>query len=145
MTIEQVDVEKIRPLRSLVLRPGQPIESTDYDRDKDQHTLHYAVVKESEIISIATFYPEPMVEIQAVKAYRLRGMATHPSFRRQGLASAMMIQAMADIQQLQGDLIWCKARLVAIEFYESLGFVKIGPIYDKEGIGPHFTMYKKTP
>ena len=33
MTIQQVDVEIIRPLRSLVLRPGQPIESTDYDRD----------------------------------------------------------------------------------------------------------------
>jgi ribosomal protein S18 acetylase RimI-like enzyme len=32
---------------------------------------------------------------------------------------------------------------VAIEFYESLGFMKIGPMYEIEGIGSHFTMYKK--
>jgi ribosomal protein S18 acetylase RimI-like enzyme len=70
-------------------------------------------------------------------------MATHPNYRRQGLARAMMLKAMADIQKLGCDLLWCKARLVAIEFYESLGFVKVGPIYEIEGIGPHYTMYKR--
>ena len=53
-----------------------------------------------------------------------------------------MLQAMADIQKLGCDLLWCKARLVAIDFYESLGVIKNGPIYEIEGIGPHFTMYK---
>ena len=69
-------------------------------------------------------------------------MATHPNYRRQGLASSIMLQAMSDIQKLGGDLLWCKARLVAIDFYESLGFIKTGPIYEIEGIGPHYTMYK---
>ena len=36
MIIQRVQAEDIRPLRSLVLRPGQPIESTDYDRDNDK-------------------------------------------------------------------------------------------------------------
>ena len=80
MIIQQVDVEKIRPLRSLVLRPGQPIDSTN--------------------------------------------------------------KAIYDIKNLGGDLIWCRARLVAIDFYQSIGFLKIGPIYEIEGIGPHYTMYK---
>lgn len=142
MTIQQVEVEKIRPLRHLVLRPGQPIESTDYDRDKEYQTLHYANLLDKSVLCIATFYPESMLEIKSSNAYRLRGMATHPNYRRQGLARELMIKAMKDIKLATGDLIWCKARLVAIEFYESLGFVKIGPIYEIEGIGPHFTMYK---
>ena len=142
MTIQQVEVDKIRPLRHLVLRPGQPIESTDYDRDKDEQTLHYASVLDHSVVCIATFYPEPMLEVPSLNAYRLRGMATHPNFRHQGLARDLMIKAMADITSANGDLIWCKARLVAIEFYESLGFVKIGLIYEIEGIGPHYTMYK---
>ena len=83
-----------------------------------------------------------MLEIEASLAYRLRGMATHPNFRRQGMARTMMLQAMADIQKLGCDLLWCKARLVAIDFYESLGFIKTGPIYEIEGIGPHYNMYK---
>ena len=99
MTIQQVDVEIIRPLRSLVLRPGQPIESTDYDRDKELQTLHYANIVNQKVCSIATFYPESMLDIEASVAYRLRGMATHPNYRRQGLARAMMLQAMADIQK----------------------------------------------
>ena len=48
MTIQQVEVDKIRPLRHLVLRPGQPIESTDYDRDKDEQTyimLLYQIIR----------------------------------------------------------------------------------------------------
>ena len=124
MTIQQVDVEIIRPLRSLVLRPGQPIESTDYDRDMEPQTLHYANIVNQKICSIATFYPESMLEFEALLAYRLRGMATHPNYRRQGLASSMMLQAMADIQNLGCDLLWCKARLIAIDFYESLGLYK---------------------
>ena len=142
MTIQQVDVEMIRPLRSLVLRPGQPVEATDYDRDKELQTLHYANIVNQQVCSIATFYPEPMLEIETLAAYRLRGMATHPNYRRQGLAWAMMLQAIQDIRKLGSDLLWCKARLVAIDFYESLGFIKIGPIYEIEGIGPHYTMYK---
>ena len=142
MTIQQVDVEIIRPLRSLVLRPGLPIEFTDYDRDKELQTLHYANFINQKVCSIATFYPEPILEVEALVAYRLRGMATHPNYRRQGLASSIMLQAMSDIQKLGGDLLWCKARLVAIDFYESLGFIKTGLIYEIEGIGPHYTMYK---
>ena len=142
MTIKQVNVEIIRPLRNLVLRPGQPIESTDYNRDKEFQTLHYANIINQKVCSISTFYPEPIPAIEASVAYRLRGMATHPNYRRQGLARAMMHQAMVDIQKLGCDLLWCKARLVAIDFYESLGFMKIGQIYEIEGIGPHYTMYK---
>lgn len=143
MTVQQVEVEIIRPLRSLVLRPGQPIESTNYDRDNDENTLHFAVLKEAVALCIATFYPEQMEEISSIRAYRLRGMATHPDYRRLGLASDLMHIAMIGLRDQGCDLLWCKARLVAIEFYESLGFVKIGPMYEIDGIGSHFTMYKK--
>ena len=143
MTIKLVDVEKIRALRSLVLRPGQPLDSTNYERDNEKLTLHYANITNKEVLSIATFYPESMIEVKALNAYRLRGMATHPNYMRKGLARSLMLKAIQDIQNLGGDLIWCKARLVAIDFYRSIGFLKIGPIYEIEGIGPHYTMYKK--
>ena len=143
MTVQQVEVEIIKSLRSLVLRPGQPIESTDYERDTDENTLHFAVLKERVALCIATFYPEPIMEMSSHNAYRLRGMATHPEYRRLGLGTDLMRKAIDDLQDKGADLIWCKARLVAIQFYESLGFVKIGPQYEIDGIGSHFTMYKK--
>ena len=142
MTIKQVDVEEIRSLRSLVLRPGQPKDSTNYEKDNEIPTLHYANIINKKVCSIATFYPEPMLELKAFNAYRLRGMATHPNYVRRGLARSLMLKAICDIKNLGGDLIWCKARLVAIDFYQSIGFLKIGPIYEIDGIGSHYTMYK---
>ena len=69
-------------------------------------------------------------------------MATHPEYRRQGLARGIMCKVKRDLKYINVDLIWCRARIVAVEFYQSLGFVKIGPIYEIEEIGPHYTMYK---
>ena len=40
-------------------------------------------------------------------------------------------------------MVWCNARLVAIDFlYRSIGFKIVGEIFDIEGIGPHYYMYK---
>ena len=83
-----------------------------------------------------------MEGVYSRKAYRLRGMATHPNFRRKGLGKDLMQSAFTHLLQQQADLLWCKARLVAIPFYRSLGFQIIGEQYDIEGIGPHYTMYK---
>ena len=83
MTIQQVDVEIIRPLRSLVLRPGQPVESTDYDRDKELQTLHYANVVNQKVCF--HFYPESMLEIEASVAYRLEAWQLIQIMERQGL------------------------------------------------------------
>jgi len=40
-------------------------------------------------------------------------------------------------------MVWCNARLVAVEFYKSIGFKIIGDLFDIQGIGPHYYMYKK--
>ena len=87
-------------------------------------------------------YPEKMEGVYSRKAYRLRGMATHPDFRRKGLGKVLMYSAFGYLLEQQADLLWCKARFVAIPFYRSLGFQIIGEKYDIEGIGPHYTMYK---
>ena len=40
-------------------------------------------------------------------------------------------------------MLWCNARLVAVEFYKYNGFKIIGNLFDIAGIGPHYYMYKK--
>ena len=124
------------------MRPGKPLHTTFYDKDHDVSTFHLAISIESKVQCIATFYPEKLEGVYSRKAYRLRGMATHPNFRRKGLGKDLMQSAFSLLLQQQSDLLWCKARLVAIPFYRSLGFQIIGEQFDIEGIGPHYTMYK---
>ena len=82
-------------------------------------------------------------KIKSEKAYRLRGMATDSEFQRKGYAKKLMIESLRELKGKGCDLLWCNARLVAIEFYQSLGFKTLGNIFDVEDIGPHYYMHKE--
>ena len=142
MDIKVVAAKDIRPLRNLVLRPNLPIETTYYDLDNDIETFHLASIMDNTIISIGTFYPENDIELQTKNGYRLRGMATHPKFRRKSAATKLMKESFVLLKEKKCDILWCNARLVAVEFYKSLGFKIIGEIFDIPSIGPHYKMYR---
>ena len=142
MDVKKVNAKDIRPLRNLVLRPNLPIETTYYDLDDDIETFHLASMMDSTIISIGTFYPENDIELQTKNGYRLRGMATHPKFRRKSAATKLMKESFVLLKEKKCDILWCNARLVAVEFYKSLGFKITGKIFDIPSIGPHYKMYK---
>ena len=142
MDIKVVAAKDIRPLRNLVLRPNLPIETTYYDLDNDIETFHLASIMDNTIISIGTFYPENDIELQTKNGYRLRGMATHQKFRRKSAATKLMKESFVLLKEKKCDILWCNARMIAVEFYESLGFKKIGEIFDIPSIGPHYKMYR---
>ena len=141
--IKKVDAEKIRPLRHSELRQGKPFSSTSYLRDHENDTFHMACFVGEKIVTCATFYPESTDKIKSEKAYRLRGMATDSEFQRKGYAKKLMIESFRELKGKGCDLLWCNARLVAIEFYQSLGFKTLGNIFDVEDIGPHYYMHKE--
>ena len=143
MTIHIVKATDIRTLRNLVLRPNQPIETTFYDLDDHHKTFHLASKVNDLIISIGTFYPENDLDIQTTNGYRLRGMATHPKYRRNGAAAKLMVKAFQMLEEKNCDTIWCNSRLLAIDFYKSLWFKKIGPKFNISRIGPHYKMFKR--
>ena len=143
MGVVLIDVKKIRPLRNLVLRPNLPIETIFYDLDFHIDTIHLAFINNNRVVSIGTFYPENDLELKSKNGFRLRGMATHPDFIRNSYASKLMNESIKLLQDKKCDVIWCNARLIAIDFYKSLGFLTIGPEFNIKDIGPHYKMYKK--
>ena len=141
--IQQVNAEKIRPLRHLELRKGEKFSTTSYAKDYDQETFHMAVFQQGKVITCATFYPEFSENVFSENPYRLRGMATHNHHKRKGYASALMHVSFNELTMRDCDMIWCNARLIAVDFYKSIGFKIYGDLFDIKGIGPHYYMYKK--
>lgn len=139
----QVNSEEIRKLRHKVLRQGKPFSSTKYKKDEMQETFHLGFFEKKKIVSCATFYPEEQIDIKSYKAYRLRGMATEEKYRKKGIGKEIMLTAFKMIKEKKGDLLWCNARLVAIEFYKKVGLKTIGNQFNISDIGPHYVMYKK--
>ena len=143
LEINKVDAEKIRSLRHSELRKGQDFSTTSYLKDYEEATFHMACIVDDKIVTCATFYPEKSIRIKSDNAYRLRGMATDSNFQRKGYASDLMKESFKELTKRECDILWCNARLVAVDFYKSVGFKITGELFDIAGIGPHYYMDKK--
>ena len=143
VNIRKVDAEKVRPLRHSELRKGQDFSTTSYLEDYEVDTFHMACIVDEKIVTCASFYPEKSIKIISDNAYRLRGMATDSNFQRKGYATDLMRESFKELKNRGCDMVWCNARLVAVDFYKSSGFKITGELFDIEGIGPHYYMDKE--
>ena len=143
VNIRKVDAERIRPLRHSELRKGQDFSTTSYLKDYEINTFHMACIVDDKPVTCATFYPEKSTKIKTENAYRLRGVATDSRFKRKGYASNLMAESFKELKKRDCNMVWCNARLVAVDFYKSVGFKITGKLFDIEGIGPHYYMYKE--
>ena len=143
VNITKVDAKKVRPLRHAELRKGQDFSTTSYLNDYKEDTFHMACIVDEKIVTCATFYPEKSIKIKSDNTYRLRGMATDSDFQRKGYATDIMNESFKELKNRDCDIVWCNARLAAVDFYKSSGFKIIGEIFDIAGIGPHYYMDKE--
>jgi ribosomal protein S18 acetylase RimI-like enzyme len=142
--IELVKAEATWNLRHRILRPNQEIYKVQYAADTEPGAFHVGarVPEASELIGTATFQVEGHPDFKVQKSYRLRGMATDPKFRGQGVGRALLLKSFDELQSRGCDFLWCNAREVAFGFYEKLGFSYHGEMFGIEDIGPHKIMYK---
>lgn len=139
MVIKQIDAAETYPLRHLVLRPHAASEAEyQFEGDYDEYSLHFGLLIENQIRSVVTFH---LKSDASEKKWQLRGMATHPDFNGKGLGTFFLQKIFAE--HLTKDVaphIWCNARLRARSFYERLGFVAEGEIFNIPESGQHIKM-----
>lgn len=142
MEISIAAPEELRPLRSRVLRPGLPFETTFFEGDDRPTTLHLAGRIGGEVVCIATFVSQVHPELPAVMPYRLRGMATAEHFQGRGLGRQILEYGMQLLRERECDLLWANAREEAFPFYEKMNFYFHGEMFDIPTVGPHKVIYK---
>lgn len=141
--VRAIAAAETRPLRQRVLRPHQRIEELAWPGDDAPDTLHVGAVDESgAIVGIASVYREARRGTIAEGEWRLRGMATLPERRREGLGRALVDACIMHARARGGRVLWCDARTSAAAFYEALGFAREGEEFDKPGVGPHWVMWR---
>ena len=88
VTIRRATAAEIRPLRHRVLRAGLPPEAAVFEHDDDPTTFHAcAVTADGGVVGCATI----MLTIYEQRpAWRLRGMAVDPTFRRSGIGGKLL-------------------------------------------------------
>jgi GNAT superfamily N-acetyltransferase len=141
--VRPISASLVRSLRHSVLRPFEPPEKIVYFGDEAPDTLHAGAFVGGSLVGIASVCREPMPGSQNGAEWRLRGMATVPALRGQGLGRALLEACFAHIREHGGQLLWCNARVAAMGFYDRMGFVAQGQEFEIVPIGPHYVMTRR--
>jgi predicted GNAT family N-acyltransferase len=143
LTVEEVPLDIVLPLRSAVLRGGGP---AGMPGDDDPATVHLAArTADGEVAGVVRLSPAPCPWREARAPWQLRGMATDPVARGTGVGRLLLDASLELVGARGGDLVWCDARTTAAGFYERAGFTVVAGPYDKPGVGPHVGMLVELP
>jgi ribosomal protein S18 acetylase RimI-like enzyme len=76
------------------------------------------------------------------KQYRLRAMAVREGYRGQGFGDAIVDAGLNHLRELGVEVVWCDARVAALNFYRRLQFEELEEEYEIPIIGLHRFMWK---
>lgn len=135
-SLSNLQLYQMLALRSEVFVVEQDCAYQDLD-GKDLKALHLIGTLDDKVLATARLLP---VGVSYPDAASIGRIVVHPSLRGQDLGRKTVELALEQYQRLwpsEALLIGAQARLT--RFYEELGFVSEGEIYDEDGID-HITM-----
>jgi GNAT superfamily N-acetyltransferase len=149
LRIESVPARVTWPLRQAVLRPHQTIEQLRLPSDDLVSTRCFAAFDEAgEVIGTSQVALEdPAFDTAGIghdvlPSWRLRGMATRADARGSGVGTALIGRVIDYVAGQGGRVLWCHARLPAVNFYARAGFRTYGVPWEEPDIGPHVVMWR---
>jgi GNAT superfamily N-acetyltransferase len=132
-----VPLAATRPLRQAVLRPHESL------RTLASHEPGGAVafgVLAGDGTLLATGLVGPDGEEDGRDGWRIRGMATAPAARGQGLGGLVLAALVAHAEAHGARRVWCNARTPALRLYARAGFRVVSDEFELPDIGPHRVM-----
>jgi GNAT superfamily N-acetyltransferase len=138
--VRRVSAAETRPLRSAVLRPGEPFERNVYPGDDSGFDAHFGLFEGQRLVAVASMFAEPPPGQVMEGAWRLRGVSVQPDRQGRGYGRALMDACREHALAQGGRLLWCNARGPAAPFYRKLGFLAVGEPFEHPQEGPYWRM-----
>ena len=150
----QLQPEEIQQLRNEVLWPHKSFENCILETDRLSSTFHFGVKVDGLTVATVTFQQEKSDKLKQdsskdvsqdalqEKQYRLRAMAVREGYRGQGFGDAIVEAGLNHLRELGVEVVWCDARVAALNFYRRLHFNELEEEYEIPIIGMHRFMWK---
>ncbi len=141
MNVKIIDSKLTYDIRKKVLWPHIKNDNYSLKVDKDVSTFHLGTYINKKIISIGTFVKENNSKFNSNSQYRLRAMATDKKYQIHGAGRKLLLTGIAILKEKKINILWCDARIKAIDFYKKLNMISTPGLYNIKNIGLHQTMY----
>ena len=138
----QLQPEEIQQLRNEVLWPHKTFEQCVLETDHLPSTFHFGVQLDGLTVATVTLQQENSSKLPQEKQYRLRAMAVREGYRGQGFGDAIIDAGLNHLRELGVEVVWCDARVAALNFYRRLHFNELEEEYEIPIIGMHRFMWK---
>lgn len=139
----QLQPEEIQQLRNEVLWPHKTFENCILETDRLSTTFHFGVKVKGLTVATVTLQQEGSSKLRQEKQYRLRAMAVREGYRGQGYGDAIVEAGLNHLRELGVEVVWCDARVAALNFYRRLHFNELEEEYEIPIIGMHRFMWKE--
>jgi predicted GNAT family N-acyltransferase len=117
------------PLRTAVLRDGDPTRSVEFDGDHLASTVHLGVRLDGALVATSTWLWRRHPDHPAVEGVQLRGMATAAALQGRGVGGRLLEHGVVAAHERGAALVWARARDAALDFYLRHGFTVFGRGY----------------
>lgn len=146
--------EEIQQLRNEVLWSHKTFENCILETDRLSTTFHFGVQIDGLAVATVTFQKENTNKLRQDSSkgvsqgalqenqYRLRAMAVREGYRGQGFGDAIVEAGVNHLRELGVEVVWCDARVAALNFYRRLQFEEFEEEYEIPIIGLHRFMWK---
>ena len=139
--VKKITAKDTYEIRQEILRKGIDLPYM-FDGDLDKETFHLGAFDENKLVAIATFM-KSVNECFNSSQYQLRGMATIEIARGKGCGKMMITNAANYLKIKNVKVLWCNARVEALEFYTKIDFKVKGASFLVDKVGEHYAMYKE--
>ena len=140
LDIKKITVEETYAIREKELRKNMDL-SAQFSGDFDKDTLHLGLFRNNKLVSIVSFMKKNN-NLFTGEQYQLRGMATLEDFQGNDYGKMLILRAEEILKNKNIEIVWCNARITALEFYKKRGYLIIGAEFNIPQIGGHFLMSK---
>jgi predicted GNAT family N-acyltransferase len=139
--IKEISAEETFPIRLEVLRKNIPLPH-EFNGDFDLETFHLGAFEGNKLIAVSSYMKASNKNFEG-NQYQLRGMATINEYQGFGAGKLMLEKAVQILKEKSSNVLWCNARIAAVDFYKKQGFQTFGEKFDISFVGEHYMMYKK--
>ena len=145
IAIKKISAIELYPIRHAILRKGEPFEKCIYPNDGANSTFHFGVYVNGVLAGVVSVFETKNAAFVDELQFQIRGMAVSEQYQKKGYGTALIREVESYLTTNHTHYtLWFNARIIAVGFYEKMGFNKFGELFEIDPIGMHYIMNKKT-
>ena len=141
LQIKEISAQETFPIRLEVLRKNIPL-PYEFNGDFDSDTIHLGAFENGKLIAVSSYMKASHKNFEG-NQYQLRGMATLTEYQGFGAGKLMLEKAVQILKEKNTAILWCNARVAAVDFYKKQGFQTFGEKFEISLVGEHYVMLKE--